>query len=149
MSFKEKNRLIQEYVRQLSVLRAHNLSFSRHDSQATYLPLAEASHLICTLEAFVRILPDLEAMNSQTLNPILQFAIARNVLKIHPEDFKFITDFRNRVLHGNILQIASEQKLTIEEYCKNQFLRDIEKMTHLVSGIFSQIDPETGKPFSK
>jgi hypothetical protein len=113
------------------------------------LPLAEASHLICTLEAFVRSLPDLEEMNTQTLYPVLQYAIANNILKIHPDDFKFIIDFRNGILHGNILQIASNQKLTVEEYCKNQFLRDIEKMTHLVSIIFSQIDPNTGKPFSK
>ena len=54
-TFKERNREFQELVRELVLVREHNLGFKVGDSQTTILMFAEAALVLTAMERFLRI----------------------------------------------------------------------------------------------
>ena len=147
--FKENYKDLQHIVRELMLLREHNKSFKEGDSQERLLLFAEASLTILCLERFLRILPDVNATESDTLYNLLERAISKNVLMLKTEEkeyFKKIVKVRNSILHGNFEQCAKESKLSsVEEYFKTYFASEIETLFNITNELFKQIDPNTGR----
>lgn len=68
-------------MRELGLLRAHNLRFKEGDPQERLLLFAEAALVFLVLERFVRaILGD--AKDSETLFNLLERAVSRNLLTL-------------------------------------------------------------------
>lgn len=149
--FKENYKDLQHIVRELILLREHNKSFNEGDSQERLLLFAEASLTLLCLERFLRILPDVNAKENETLYPLLERAISKNILILNTEEkdyFKKIVKVRNSILHGNFEQCAKESKLSsVEEYFKLYFASEIEALFNITNDLFKQIDPNTGKRY--
>jgi hypothetical protein len=150
-TFKERNREIQELVRELGLLRAHNLRFKEGDPQERLLLFAEAALVFLVLERFVRaILGD--AKDSETLFNLLERAVSRNLLtlpwKNQQDGIRAICDARNALLHGNYEQAARNAGCeSTAVYFKTVYAREIERWSTVVNQLFTQIDPATGQPY--
>lgn len=150
-TFKERHPEIQHLVRELHMLRAHNLKFKDGDPQDTLLMFAEAALVLLVLERFVRALLD-DAEESDSLYNLLQRAVSRRLLSLPWEDqedgIRKVVAVRNAVLHGNYEQAARLAGcVTVADYFKTQFAPEVERMYMVVEHLFKQIDAETGKPF--
>jgi hypothetical protein len=55
MTFKDENRALQEMVRELLLVRDHNLQFKEGDPQRTLLMFAETGLVFMVLEHFLRV----------------------------------------------------------------------------------------------
>ena len=106
MSFKEQNREIQELVRELGVVRDHNLQFKAGDPQDRLLLFAEAALVFLALERFARaVLRDVN--DGDTLFNLLERAVSRKLLALSGgTTVRSICDMRNALLHGNYEQAA-------------------------------------------
>jgi hypothetical protein len=151
LTFKQRNREIQEMVRELMVLRSHNLKFGPNDPQDTFLLFAEAAVVIVIIERFVRALLGPEATDKDTLWPLLEKLVNRKVLVLpfrdQKEGIKVICGVRNAILHGNFEQAAAHEGLaTPAEFFKTRFAVWVETTTKVVDKLMAQIDPDTGLP---
>lgn len=148
-TFKDRNRELQELVRELRLLRNHNLSFKEGDAQDRLLFFAEASIVLVTLERFVRaVLGD--AGESETLFNLLERAVSRKALTLPWDDqqdgIRKITAIRNTLLHGNYEQAAAAAGCSsVAQYFKTQFASEVERMYEIVDHLFKQINAETGQ----
>jgi hypothetical protein len=156
VSFKDQYRDFQELVRELMLLRTHNQSFRDNDPQARLLLFAEAAIVLMTLERFLRILPGVQATDGDTLPKLLSKATddTRRVLELPAKDRKDairrIKDVRNTILHGNFEQAARQANVgSVREYFKTQFASEIETLYNITDGLVSQIDPETGRRYTR
>src|SRR4051812_6367465 len=80
MATDEENKTLQELLRELEWLRAHNQECRGRGAPA--LPVAEAAIVLMTLERFLRILPGIHATDKETLPQLLQRAVAIQVLAL-------------------------------------------------------------------
>lgn len=138
-------------MRELMVLRDHNLSFKEGDSQQRLLLFAEAAIVIMTLERFLRIVPGVEAADTDTLFNLLQKATSesRNVLQLSAKDrddaIRRITNVRNTILHGNFEQAATQAGVSsVNAFFKTQFASEVEALFKFTDSLVRQINPETG-----
>jgi hypothetical protein len=150
LSFRDRHPEIQCLVRELQVLRAHNLQFNEGDRQDGLLLFAEAALVLLLLERFVRAVLD-DTKDNDTIYTLLQRAVCRGLLRVPWEDqedgIRRIKDVRNTILHGNYEQAARQSgQPSVAAYFKTQFAPEVERMTILVDHLFKQIDPMTGKP---
>ena len=152
-SFKDRYRDFQELVRELNVVRTHNLRFKAGDPQETLLLMSEAALILVVLERFLRmIVPD--GSEDDTLRNLLEKATSRTRrLLILPGDRDTVigqmVDIRNTLLHGNYEQAATQSGCSnVEEYFRTQFAPEVEGMYRLVNLMVAQIDVETGSPKS-
>jgi len=152
--FKDEHREMQELVRELEILRNHNLKFKSGDPQINLLLFSEATMTCVVLERFLRILPQVKATESDTLSNLLDkaFSDKRDILyllpQINKEDFKkLVRGLRNGIVHGNFEQLAKDANLSsIEEYFKSgKFAQNVELLYKVVVYVIHQINPETGK----
>lgn len=149
-SFKVQNRAFQELARELVFVRNHNRQFKEGDSQASLLMFSEASLAVLALERFLRILPGVEATDTDTLPNLLEKATSesRKVIELPASDradaIKRINSVRKTIQHANYEQAARECGLTVAEYFKTQFTPEIEAIYRITDSIVRQIDPETG-----
>jgi hypothetical protein len=109
--------------------------------------------VLLSLERFLRILPGVEATDSDTLPGLLEKATSesRQVLKLPAEDRKDairrIKDVRNTIMHGNFEQATRQAGLkSVEEYFKTQFAPEVEALYQIANGLVDQISIETGQP---
>jgi hypothetical protein len=151
---KDNNRALQELVRELAVLRQHNLKFKERDPQLTLLMFAEAAVVCMTMEHFVRIVLGSSTSTEASLFNLLQMAVSRGLLKVPWDDqqdgIRKIVDVRNSLLHGNFAQAARDAGcVSLADYFKTQFAGEVETMTNVTDFIMRQIDPATGKPYDR
>jgi len=151
LTFKDAHREIQELVRELGIIRAHNLKFKESDPQDTVLMFAEAALVLIVLERFVRaVVPD--ARDNDTIYNLLQRAVSKGLLKVPWDDqedgIRRIKDVRNTLLHGNYELAASQSGCSsVREFFKEKFASEVETLTRVVDDLMRQIDPVTGRPY--
>lgn len=153
MTFKDRYLDLQHLVRELQVLRQHNLQFKEGDPQDGLLLSAEAALVLLVLERFIRAVLGGETTDRDTLHSLLQKATSkkRGPLLIllwddQQDGIRRICAVRNTLLHGNYEQAAREAGCaTVADYFKTQFAGEIEAMYKVVDDLFKQIDPETGR----
>lgn len=150
-TFKERNRDFQELVRELHLVRQHNLSFKEGDPQGELLLFAEASLVLVTLERFLRLILGSDANESCTLPTLLDMACSerRNLLVLpgdHDTVRRQVTGVRNTLLHANYEQAAREAGCAdVATYFKTTFAAEVEALYELVDNLVGQIDPDTGQ----
>jgi hypothetical protein len=152
MTFKEQHQEFQQLVRELYLLRDHNLAFKPGDPQDKILMFAEAAIVLIAMERFLRMILQGEATDRDTLPNLLQKATSKRIdlIRFHastdPADaIRRITDVRNTLLHGNYEQAARRCGLASTlEYFQKQFAPEVEKLFQLLDGMALQIDPATG-----
>jgi hypothetical protein len=110
-SFKERFPDLQHVVRELLVLRKHNLKFKAGDPQGNLLLMAEALVTLLALERFLRvILTPARATDSDTLYHLLEKAFAHRLLDVPGDDRALVIhqlkEVRNTLMHGNFEQAA-------------------------------------------
>jgi hypothetical protein len=138
-------------VRELTIVRAHNLEFKEGDPTDKLLLFAEAALVCLALERFVRAVLGEDATEGDTIYNLLQKAVSKNLFRVpwvdQEDGIKRIKGVRNTILHGNYEQAARDAGCsTVAEYFKTQFATEIEQMYKLTDFIVAQIDPATGKP---
>jgi hypothetical protein len=153
MNFREAHREFQELVRELTLVRSHNLKFKQGDSQESFLGFAECALVLVTLERFLRMILETEAKEKDTLPNLLQKATSQRFallnLPAHDRDRAIteITNVRNTLLHGNYEQAAQQAGCaSVADYFKGPFLSEVEAVYQLTNALVAQIDPATGKP---
>jgi hypothetical protein len=152
-TFRDRHREIQELVRELAVVRNHNLKFKEGEPQDTMLLFAEAALVLVTLERFVRAVLGSHATDRDTLPNLLQKAVKHGLLQVPWDDqqdgIRRITSVRNALLHGNYEQSARQESCSVEDFFKKKFAGEVESLTHVVDNLMSQIDPATGRPYGR
>lgn len=144
MIFKDKYREFQELAREHDFLRKHNMGIPK-DDQSRLLLFAEGALIIIMLERFLRILPGLQAKDTETLGPLLKRVVDQKILVISLQDREDMLHIRNTILHGNFEQAAKQAKVSSkEEYFKTQYVPKIERFYSFLDQLVDQIDPETG-----
>lgn len=152
-TFKERNRELQELVRELAVVRNHNLGFKPGDDQSTLLMFAEAALVLTAMERFLRVILAGNATDADTLPNLLEKATSTRIdlIRFPPAwdrntVIKQVKDVRNTLLHGNYEQAAQRSGCaSTSEYFQKQFAPEIETLTQFLDGIMKQIDPDTGQ----
>jgi hypothetical protein len=148
MTFKDEHRELQELVRELNLLRQHNLRFRPGMSLDTLLIMSEAAMTLVTFERFLRILPDLNAEDSDTIDDLLKRATKRGgPLYLHDRTatIRKIGRIRNALLHGNFEQEARRLGYTDLRAYFQKFDKDVvEDVFQLLDNLMAQIDRDTG-----
>jgi len=154
-TFRDRNPQLRELVRELSLVRRHNLQFKEGDPQHHLLFFAEHALVCMTLEYFVRavvsdhfhprIWPD-----KNDLRSLLNYAVAHDLFVLQWEDqadgVHKVSNVRNALMHANFAQAAREAGCATEdEYFQTQYASEVEAMTRITNGLVKQIDPETGR----
>lgn len=152
--FKDENRALQELVRELRLVRNHNLTFKDGDNLAEVLLFAEAGLVCMTFEHFVRVVVGNDGPANATLYNLLEIAVSKDLIRLPWDDqqdgIKKVCAVRNSILHGNYAQAAREAgKASVAEYFKTVFASEIEVMYAVVDDLMKQIDVNTGKSFAK
>lgn len=153
MTFKDRYRDLQEMVRELTLLRNHNLQFKdAQQDQSTILMFAEAAMVLLVLERFLRAILGEFACDGDTLPNLFQKASSTKLRLItmpgndREDAITRITAVRNTILHANFEQAAKQANCAdVAEYFKKQFAGEVEHLFHIVDGMFRQIDPATGE----
>jgi len=153
VTFKDANLDLQHLVRELHLLRQHNLQFKEGDPQHTLMLFAEAALVLIVLERFVRAVVGDDVTNGDTLHSLLEKATSqrRGPLLVLPwddqqEGIRRVCGFRNSLLHANYQQAATNAGCSsAAEYFKVYLAADIEVMFKVVGELLRQIDPETGR----
>jgi hypothetical protein len=152
-AFKDENRALQELVRELILVRNHNLTFKDGEPLNHVLLFAEAGLVCMTFEHFVRVVVGNAGPSDSTLFNLLEIAVAKGLIRLPWEDqldgIRKVCAVRNSILHGNYAQAARETgRASVAEYFKTQFASEIETMFKVVDELMKQIDVNTGKPFA-
>src|SRR5438309_1699039 len=104
-TFKDENRAMSELVRELLLLRKHNLQFKEGDLQDTILMFAEAALVCLVMEHFVRIVLGPDAHDGDTLRPLLEKAVRKKLIRLpwddQKEGIRRVCKVRNTLLHAN------------------------------------------------
>ncbi len=151
MAFKDEHLELQHLVRELHVLRRHNLRFKAGDRQDDLLLFAEGAVVLIVLERFVRAVLGADANEGDTLFNLLQKAVSKKVLRLpwddQDEGIRRLKEVRNTILHGNFEQAARQAgAASVADYFGGTFAAEIERLYQIVDFLFRQIDPETGRP---
>ena len=151
MAFKEQYQDLQEILREMRLLRSHNLTFRAGDSQEKILLFAEACVVLLALERFLRVILQKKATEQDTLPNLLEKATSRRIglLTLPGEErselIRQVKDVRNTTLHGGFEQAARDAGCGgVAEYFQTQFASEVETMTELLGRLMAQIDPDTG-----
>lgn len=151
--FKDEHPEVQHLVRELLLLRRHNLQFKEGDPQNGLLLFAEAALVCLALERFVRAVLGADAGEKDTLYNLLEKAVSKGLFRVpwddQQEGIKKIVAVRNTLLHANYEQAARGAGCASPgEYFQRQFASEVESMFKVADDIVNQIDPETGRPRS-
>jgi hypothetical protein len=149
-SFRDQHPEVQYLVRELQLVRDHNLQFKEGDSQEHFLLFAEAALVCLALERFVRAVLGPEASETDTIYNLLQKAVSKKLFVVPWKDqedgIRRIKEVRNSMLHGNYEKAARDAGCTsVAEYFETTFASEVETMYRLTDFIVAQIDPATGK----
>jgi len=151
-AFKDENRALQELVRELILVRSHNLTFKDGEPLHDVLLFAEAGLVCMTFEHFIRVVVGDAGPPGATLFNLLEIAVSKGLIRLPWDDqqdgIKKVCAVRNSILHGNYAQAARETgRASVAEYFKTQFASEIETMFKVVDDLMKQIDVNTGNPF--
>ena len=151
MSFKDRHREMQEMVRELLLLRNHNLQFKEGDPQDKMLLIAEGALAALAMERFIRIVLGNLATDEDTLYNLLEKAVSRKLVRVPFEDqaegIKKICRVRNTLLHANYEQAAQQTECgSAREYLKEVYAAEVESMTGILDAMMQQVDVSTGRP---
>ncbi len=154
-TFKEQHQELQHIVRELVLVRDHNLKFKAGDPQDKLLHFAEGLLVLLALERFLRAVLGSDANERHTLQNLLEMATSakRNLLTIpgtgtREQAIKAIAEVRNTLMHGNYEQAATGAgSQDVRAYFKSgQYISEVEWLYKLLDELMKQIDPATGKP---
>jgi hypothetical protein len=155
-TFYERYPDIAELLREWGLLRNWNKRFMEGDPQDELLLFAEGSVVIVALERFVRAVLGSQALDTDTLDPLLRKATAGpEPLLILPwddqdEGRKKICKVRNTILHGNFEQAArGANHSSTRAYFKKSYASEIHVMGLILLNLMEQIDLNTGKRISE
>lgn len=150
-SFTDQHREIQELVRELGLLRSHNLQFKTGDQQDRLLLVAESLVVLLAMERFLRIILGRDGGEKDTLPNLLQKATSKKKALItlpfadQQDAIKRITDVRNTIMHGNFEQAAKQSNEgSVAGYFGGNFASETERLTEILVHMMRQIDPATG-----
>lgn len=151
MTFKDEHPEIQHLVRELQLLRSHNLRFQQGDPQDKLLLFAEGAVALIVIERFARAVLGSRAAANDTLFNLLQQAVRDGMFTLpfdnQQDGIQRIKDVRNTILHGNYEQASKQAGCSsVAEYFKTQFASEVEQTYQIASYLFEQIDNRTGKP---
>lgn len=154
MGFKEDHPEFHHLVREVMLLRQHNLQFKDGDPQDRLLFFAEAALVCLALERFVRAVLGADAGDRDTLYNLMQKAVSKGLIRLpwddQEEGIRKVSAVRNTLLHGNYEQAAREAGCSSPaEYFQKQFAGEVESMFKITDFIVKQIDSETGRPRAK
>lgn len=147
--FRDKYQDFGEICREIEIVRKHNLEFKKGDDLSDLLLFSEALLYLLALERFLRIVPQLEATDIDTLVNLLEKATSkrRGFIKINDRKYiKIIKDVRNSIIHGNFEQAAQQEEVSYKDYFKLKFAGQVEELFGILNSIVCLIDPDTGKP---
>src|SRR5450631_849346 len=112
MGFKDDHPEVQQLIRELTLLRDHNLKFKDGDPQDRVLLFAEGALVLLVLERFVRAVLGPDAVDSDSIYNLLQKAVKKGLLRVpwdnQEEGIGKIKEVRNTILHGNYEQAARQ-----------------------------------------
>jgi hypothetical protein len=141
------DRSLLETLRELVVVRNHNLAFGPKDDQATLLMMAEGSLVLVGLERFLRVTLGSEATDTDTLPNLLEKATGdRLKLLTLPADDRSlavsqIKSVRNTTQHGNYEQAAKDSLVASpREYFGKVYASEVEKLYLLLAHLVDQLD---------
>jgi|SRR5262249_38150651 len=153
-TFKEQHEELQHIVRELVLVRKHNLVFKTGDPQHNLLHFAEGLLVLLALERFLRAVLGTKANDRHTLPNLLEMATSakRNLLTIpgtwtREQAIKAVTEVRNTLMHGNYEQAAKGAgSPNVRGYFKSgQYISEVEALFQLLDQLMQQIDSATGK----
>jgi hypothetical protein len=152
-SFRDRHPEVQHLVRELELVRAHNLQIKDGDAQSQLLLFAEAALVCLALERFARAVLGADATDRDTLPNLLQKAVSRKLFLVPWEDqedgIRRIKNVRNTILHANYEQAARDAGCAnAGEYFRTTFAAEVDLMHQIADHILKQVDPETGRPVS-
>jgi hypothetical protein len=154
-TFKDQHEELQHIVRELVLVRKHNLQFKAGDPQQNLLHFAEGLLVLLALERFLRAILATEANEKHTLQNLLEMATSaqRKLVTIpgtwtREEAIKAITQVRNTLMHGNYEQAAKGAgSPNIRGYFKSgQYISEVEALFQLLDQLMQQMDSVTGRP---
>jgi hypothetical protein len=154
-TFKEQHEELQHIVRELVLVRTHNLNFKAGEPQQNLLHFAEGLLVLLALERFLRAILGTKADDKHTLPSLLEMATSakRNLLTLpgtwtREQAIEAITEVRNTLMHGNYEQAAKGAgSPDVRGYFKSgQYISEVEALFKLLDQLMQQIDPATGKP---
>lgn len=152
--FKDDHLDLQHLVRELHVLRRHNLKFKAGDPQDDLLLFAEGAVVLLTMERCVRAVLGPDATDADTLFNLLQKAVSKGLLRlpweVQEDGIRRLKEVRNTILHGNFEQAARQAGCaSVAEFFQTKFAGEVERLYEVGDSLFRQIDPATGRPFGR
>jgi len=152
-TFKARHREMQEIVRELLWLRAHNTQFTADDPQDSLLLMSEGALVLIGLERFLRIVLAGNVGPKDTLPTLLKTATGKKLGLLTLPDppgrdaaIDAIRNVRNALMHANYEQAATQSGCAdIREYFQTRFAPEIETLWVILDSLMTQIDPVTGK----
>jgi hypothetical protein len=150
-TFREENLALQHLVRELVLIRDHNLQFKEGNSQKHLLLFAESALANIVLEHFVRLVVGNQAPPDATLFTLLEIAVSKKLLMLpwdsQADGIRKLCNVRNTTLHGNYAQAAKDAGCaSVLEFFRTQATSETENVFRVVDYLMKQIDPETGLP---
>ncbi len=154
-TFKEEHRELQEIVKEIVLVRNHNLTFKEGDPQGHLLHFAEGLLVLLGFERFLRAILGSDATERDTLPNLLEKATSSrlDLIKLpgrwtREESIKAITSVRNTVMHGNYEQAAAGAgSADVRGYFKSgQYISEIQTLFEILDTLMRQIDATTGRP---
>lgn len=130
-NFKERNRVMQYLVAELTWVRGHNLKYKEGDDQRGLLLYAEAALVLLVLEHFLMIVLSKPAIGS--LQRMVEQAVEQGIILV-PDKKKLAKELgkvRGALQHGNYQARARQLGMSVEDYFAVQFAREIESLYQL------------------
>jgi hypothetical protein len=156
-TFKQQHEELQHIVRELLLVRGHNLAIKQGDPQGKLLHFAEGLLTLLALERFLRAILGPDAKD-QTLPNLLKMATSakRKLLSIpgtwtRDQAINAITEVRNTLMHGDYERAATgAQSRDMRSYFSTgKYISEVEILFKLLDEFTKQIDPDTGSPRPK
>ena len=149
-SFKDKHPELQHIVREMLLVRSHNLKCAEEKDFDNLLHFAEGALVLLALERFARIVLGSRADERDTLYNLLQKAVKYGLLHLPWDDqedgIRRLKDVRNTTLHGGYEQAAAAAGCSsVAEYFRSsQHIGEVETLTKVLDHLMRQVDLEKG-----
>lgn len=150
VTFKDRYPELQYLVKEVMLVREHNIRCVAEDDHDHLLLFAEGALVLLALERFARIVLGPRATDRDTLPKLLEKAVKDGLLVLPWENqqdgIKKITVVRNTLLHGNYEQAARRAGCaSVEEYFRSsQHISEVELLFNVLNHLMRQVDTRTG-----
>ncbi len=150
VTFKDRYPELQYLVKEVMLVRAHNVRCVAENDRGHLLYFAEGALVLLALERFVRVVLGPRATDRDTLPNLLEKAVKDGLLVLPWEDqqdgIRKINDVRRTLLHGNYEQAARFAGCaSVEEFFRSsQYISEVELLFNVLDHLMRQVDTTTG-----